>query len=75
MEQKQTDRIYREKGESETERVRNVYPVEDIKSGPFLRYVHRIHCLFISCYTETERVGNEKFRQEARPFLLLEIAR
>ncbi len=45
------------------------------KIESILRYVHRIHCLFISCYTETERVGNEKFRQEARPFLLLEITR
>lgn len=43
---------------------------------PFvLPYVLRIHCLFISCYAETERVGNEKFRQEAWPFLLLEIRR
>lgn len=45
------------------------------KIQSILRSVHGIHCLFISCYTETERVENEKFRQEAWPFLLLEIAR
>lgn len=47
--------------------------VEHIKSSPFLLYVLRIHCLFISCYTE--RVENKKFKQEAWPFLLLEIKR
>lgn len=42
------------------------------KIKPLLRQVHAFHALFISCSTETERMGNEKFRREARPLLLLE---
>lgn len=44
------------------------------KIQSILCYVLGIHCLFIGCYTETESMGNEKFRQEECPFLLSEIA-
>lgn len=44
------------------------------KINPLLPHVHEFHALFISCSTETERMGNEKFRREACPLLLLEMA-
>lgn len=44
------------------------------KISSILCYVLWIHCLFIICYTETERVPNEKFKQEAWPFRLSETA-